>query len=324
MYDRGLGVLEQYGLTAETVLRGRGALICQTEKGWKSIREYWGSPGRLEQQRKIQKRCKETGFLLVDQVEENLEGQVVTTGEDGIPYVVKEWFQGTECNTRSGEDILSSMEAMAKLHTVMQAEQDEDMPGADLLEECRRHNRELRRTRKFVQKKKAKNPFEERLAKSITAFLEAGERMVKELEDSDYERFCKEHRQEVCHGDCNQHNMLRTAQGVRLVNYENLFYGEQMVDLANYLRKILEKNSWSTDMGKHILEAYEKQRKLCKEEKQLLHVLLLFPEKFWKVSNHYSNSHKAWVSGRDIEKLNRLIAAEPAREHFLENLFSFL
>ena len=55
--------------------------------------------------------------------------------------------------------------------------------------------------------------------------------------------------------------MLRTAQGVRLVNYENLFYGEQMVDLANYLRKILEKNSWSTDMGKHILEAYEKQRK---------------------------------------------------------------
>ena len=39
MYDRGLGVLEQYGLTAETVLRGRGALICQTEKGWKSIRE---------------------------------------------------------------------------------------------------------------------------------------------------------------------------------------------------------------------------------------------------------------------------------------------
>ena len=62
MYDRGLGVLEQYGLTAETVLRGRGALICHTEKGWKSIREYWGSPGRLEQQRKIQKRCKETGF----------------------------------------------------------------------------------------------------------------------------------------------------------------------------------------------------------------------------------------------------------------------
>lgn len=240
MYDRGLGVLEQYGLTAETVLRGRGALICQTEKGWKSIREYWGSPGRLEQQRKIQKRCKETGFLLVDQVEENLEGQVVTTGEDGIPYVVKEWFQGTECNTRSGEDILSSMEAMAKLHTVMQAEQDEDMPGADLLEECRRHNRELRRTRKFVQKKKAKNPFEERLAQSITVFLEAGEGMVKELEDFDYERFCKEHRHEVCHGDCNQHNIIFTREGIGFMNFDYCHCGPQTEDLCLFMRKILE------------------------------------------------------------------------------------
>lgn len=61
MYDRGLGVLEQYGLTAETVLRGRGALICQTEEGWKSIREYWGSPGRMEQQRKVQKHCRDAG-----------------------------------------------------------------------------------------------------------------------------------------------------------------------------------------------------------------------------------------------------------------------
>ena len=159
MYDRGLGVLEQYGLTAETVLRGRGALICQTEEGWKSIREYWGSPGRMEQQRKVQKHCREAGFLLVDQVLENREGQVVTTGEDGIPYVVKEWFQGNECNTRSREDILKSLEAMAQLHTVMQMEREDGMPGTNLLEECRKHNRELRKTRKFVQKKEDEKSF---------------------------------------------------------------------------------------------------------------------------------------------------------------------
>jgi Ser/Thr protein kinase RdoA (MazF antagonist) len=171
-----------------------------------------------------------------------------------------------------------------------------------------------------VQSRKIRNEFERSFWEQYTHYIAQAKEAVGMLQ----ERKDQGGTRGFCHGDCNQHNMLRTAQGVRLVNYENLFYGEQMVDLANYLRKILEKNSWSTDMGKHILEAYEKQRKLCKEEKQLLHVLLLFPEKFWKVSNHYSNSHKAWVSGRDIEKLNRLIAAEPAREHFLENLFSFL
>ena len=32
MYDRGLGVLEKYGLTAKTVTRGRGSLICEDEQ----------------------------------------------------------------------------------------------------------------------------------------------------------------------------------------------------------------------------------------------------------------------------------------------------
>ena len=319
MYDRGLGVLEQYGLTAETVLRGRGALICQTEKGWKSIREYWGSPGRLEQQRKIQKRCKETGFLLVDQVEENLEGQVVTTGEDGIPYVVKEWFQGTECNTRSGEDIFSRLEAMAKLHTVMQAEQDEDMPGADLLEECRRHNRELRRTRKFVQKKKAKNPFEERMAQSITAFLEAGEGMVKELEDFDYERFCKEHRQEVCHGDCNQHNIIFTREGIGFMNFDYWHCGPQTEDLCLFMRKILEKHNWDPELGRRMAEQYNRKRSLSVEEWKHLKLCLSYPWRYWKLVNYYASSQKVWISRKNIEKIEQATALWQPWQRFLQS-----
>jgi hypothetical protein len=52
-----------------------------------------------------------------------------------------------------------------------------------------------------------------------------------------------------------------------------------------------------------------------------LYVLLLFPEKFWKLANHYLSSHKAWVSGRDIEKLDRIMEQEGRRQEFLENLF---
>ena len=44
MYDRGLSVLEQYGLEAGAVVyRGRGALICETQEGLVLIREYWGT-----------------------------------------------------------------------------------------------------------------------------------------------------------------------------------------------------------------------------------------------------------------------------------------
>ena len=127
----------------------------------------------------------------------------------------------------------------------------------------------------------------------------------------------------LCHGDCNQHNILHTAEGFCLINFENMFWGKQVVDLVNFLRKMMEKNSWSIQLGRSILEEYDKVVNLTEGDRKLIYILLLFPEKFWKISNHYSNSHKAWVSGRDIEKLEKLSEMEPARVRFLENVFSF-
>ena len=43
MYDKGLSVLEQYGLEAAAVYRGRGALICNTKEGMVLIREFYGT-----------------------------------------------------------------------------------------------------------------------------------------------------------------------------------------------------------------------------------------------------------------------------------------
>ena len=53
MYDRGLSVLEQYGLEAGAVYRGRGALICETDKGLVLIKEFCGTPKKLEHRRRF-------------------------------------------------------------------------------------------------------------------------------------------------------------------------------------------------------------------------------------------------------------------------------
>ena len=54
-------------------------------------------------------------------------------------------------------------------------------------------------------------------------------------------------------------------------------------------------------------------RKLSPEELKYLYVYLAYPEKFWKIANRYYNSHKAWLSGRNIEKLEKVVAQEDAR-----------
>ena len=52
--DRGLSVLEQYGLEAGGRIPGAGgALICETQEGLVLIREYWGTARKLEHQAKL-------------------------------------------------------------------------------------------------------------------------------------------------------------------------------------------------------------------------------------------------------------------------------
>jgi CotS family spore coat protein len=128
----------------------------------------------------------------------------------------------------------------------------------------------------------------------------------------------------LCHGAFHQHNVLRTPQGMQIVNFEAMCWNEPVVDLANFVRKMMEKNQWEVSLGLGLLESYDRTRTLAAGEWQLLYDILLFPEKFWKISNHYNNSHKAWLSERDTQKFRQIIAAEQKRARFLENLFSFL
>ena len=50
---------------------------------------------------------------------------------------------------------------------------------------------------------------------------------------------------------------------------------------------------------------------------------MAYPETFWKIANRYYNTHKAWVSGRNIEKLEKFIRQEDERERFLEMMRHF-
>lgn len=317
MYDRGLGVLEQYGLTAKTVIRGRGALICETEEGLKHIREYWGSPRRMEQQRKLQLHCREAGYPLVDLVVENQEGQVVSNGEDGTPYVVRNWYMGKECDTRSKEDVWKSVAALADLHNVMEMEQEEPKIKVDLIEECTRHNKELRTISKFVKRKKKKNSFEEKLAGSIQEFLEQGEKTVEALEKSGYRQFVSEHSERICHGDCNQHNILFTKEGIAFTNFEHWNYQMQTTDLCQFLRKILEKHYWNLPLGEDMVCAYESKRKLSFAERENLKLQLAYPWKYWKLANFYANNNKVWISQKNTEKLEQTIALAKPWNYFL-------
>ena len=92
MYDYGLSVLEQYGLTAFTSGRVRGALLCQTEKGPVILREFHGSEKKLSMQQQLLEKLKEQNCF-VDIYLRNQEGVLVSRDKDAIPYTAQIWFE---------------------------------------------------------------------------------------------------------------------------------------------------------------------------------------------------------------------------------------
>ena len=88
MYDRGLWVLEQYGLTAKSSCKGRGVLLYETPESWVSIREYGGTERKLEQQYELMNQIRESGFPWMDCLRKNLEGRLISYDREapGLVY----------------------------------------------------------------------------------------------------------------------------------------------------------------------------------------------------------------------------------------------
>ena len=330
VYNLSGQLLEQYAFEVSDVLKGRGAYICITENGKKIIKAYDASEIRAEALCLFLQEVKAKG-VPADSIIRTKDDKVLAADIDGTTYYARDYIEGRECETKTREDVLASMGALARFHNCMNGYEGEIPEGMRvspdmLVLEYEKHNRELKKVRNYVRGKKSKNEFEMIFWRSHAAFLEKAQKVTEKLHKQmeEVQGMAWSQMEGICHGDFNQHNVLFVKDNVWITNFEASVYDVQMRDLANFLRKIMEKYNWNLELAVDMIHAYEKERTLARQEWEQLYIRLSYPEKFWKIANHYYNSNKAWISGRNIEKLNKVIEQEEQREHFLNMLFSFV
>ena len=252
------------------------------------------------------------------------EDAPIAVAEDETKYMVLTAVSGSECDTRNRADMIAGAEKLAMLHNAA-GTYSETVPEFvcndpnELQELYEKHNRELVKVRNYIRSKKKKNDFEVLFYGQYERFMEKARQVAQELsamgQGGQSTGFC--------HGDYNQHNIVFSKNGIGIVHFECFSYQIQVSDQANYMRKMLEKNNWNTGLGMDLICAYDRVRRLTAVELNYLYLYMAYPEKFWKIANRYYNTHKAWVSGRNIEKLEKFIRQEDERERFLEMMRHF-
>ena len=323
MNDRGLNVLEQYELEIRSTRRGRGSYICETDRGLKLLCDFRGSEKKMAFQNRILHCLKEAGYQTVDVAVENKEGKLVSLDRDENKYVVKDWFAGRECSSFSHREILEAVENLARLHCCMVFPGDEkEYCGRPLAQELEAKTRELKKIRSFVRGREPKHPFEQMFLQCFSVFYsqadEAAARAGSLYGEEELEEVIRAGY--VCHGDYNYHHVLFLEQGIATTNFGRCRFDFQVNDLYQFMRKILEKHDWDLRLGEQMLKTYQRIRPLSQLERQILYVRMAYPEKFWKLANHYYGSRKAWIPGRYLQKLELLNQQQEQRKLFLKLL----
>lgn len=327
MTDKMTEVLEQYGIMAASIKRSRGAFICRTSDQLYLLEPFEGSEGRLLREYDIKERLYEAGFektdryvlLNFDEEEEmtDMADRLIAADRYRNSYVLKQYYDGHECDLHNMDEVKAAMYNLAKLHLFGRQIAKEQMvslvsKSADLFA---RHNRELVRVRSFILKQTHKNEFERyylTIAEQFSHSAKAAFDAMCRLKPDDSPRLG------LCHGAYHHHNILITPQGVATMHFEQWHYDNQLTDLYHFTRKLLEKNDFSYACFHEALCAYGDSEPLCEPDYVYLYLLFMYPEKFWKLSNHYMNSNKAWIPPKTMEKLSALAELEKKKQDFLK------
>ena len=72
--------------------------------------------------------------------------------------------------------------------------------------------------------------------------------------------------------------------------------------------------------GKKFLHAYEIICPMSEKERKVLALRLAYPEKLWKLANHYYHANKVWIPAKNLEKLRTFVNQQKERERFVEKV----
>ena len=326
MNDRAVSILEQYDFSVERTWKGRGAILFETNDGIYILKEYKGALSRLSFIADRLHQISENGYPDIEEILPNKEGEYYCTDYDRTIYIVKRYFGAKECNIRERQECFKGIRALGALHNAMTGivvDEPLQVDTLPLLYELQKRNAELRRVRKYLKTKGQKTEFERFLQENYDYFYEKALETVASLEEEDTDEWCKRIKQSqtYCHGDYQYHNILIEDKRCFIINFEKLAMDNPVKDVYFYSRKLLEKNNWDLALGRELIRTYNEERSLQEEDLLQLKYRFLYPEKFWKIVNFYYNNSKAWISCKNMEKLETILEQEEIKNELIYMMF---
>lgn len=304
----------QFDIKIESIKPNRGVYYLKTNKGFKCLKKIDYGIQKLLFVYAAKEHLILNGFDGVDRYCLNINGNPYALVNEDI-YTLSEWIEGRECNFYEKEDLIKSSKTLAVLHE--RSKGYEPPENSKLKTDLGRWThlmekrvRSFEKMRDMARKKGRKTPFDLCYIKNVDYFKQVGLKSIKILNNSEYMNLCKKTEEEkgFCHHDYTYHNIIIDKEDkVNVIDFDYCKREIRVYDISNYLIKVLKRCDWNIEYAKIIIDAYNEVSPLEEREYRVLFAFLLFPQRFWRLSNRFYYNEVNWGQSTFNKKIQELV-----------------
>lgn len=305
---------EGYGLRFYGGTRTRTGLVCKTDKGPRELKKARGRVATICFAHDVKECLYHNGFTTISRFYSTTEGQPCYT-KDGILYVLEELLPATPLAEDGVEAFIQGAEVLGRMHCCAKGVHSEFVPWEKerLPGQFEKRHTELAKIKRRIQKQGGYDVIDLLVLRCYEEYMEQTSAAQRYLEQANYIVQVTQAEKEgaFCHNSFKGENLRVGHDGKIFVGgFENCSADVPLMDLAAYLKRYMKKTDGGQAGVIAMMNAYAKNCVLTEKELDLLHALVIYPEKFLRLTNEYYNKRRACVSQAMQERLSSAVDEE--------------
>jgi spore coat protein, CotS family len=316
-------IINKYGLDTNNITPFREGFLVSTTDNRYFLRKLDTNINRLQYIIKAKEYIESNGYTEMDKYMLSEDGTPYALFNDTL-YVMTTIPDGRECNLLDRSDIRKASAGLAGLHKASVGFNG----GLGVESRCELYKipmyftkrlEELKKLKKLA--KKGKKEFDNVFLEYSDSFIASAENAIELLDKSEYIELCRKTEGDgtICHHDYTHSNIIVTDEKASITNFDFMCPELRVYDLANFLRRKLRKCNWNFSEGKFIIDEYMSVQSLSVEELRVMGIILMFPQKMWRVCNKYYNSKRSFYEKGYLWQLKEVIEEREPSKAFIKS-----
>ena len=321
------GILRRWNLQALEAESFRSIYRVRTDRGVKCLKVSLERTAKVRFVASVVEHAWRNGFTLLPRFIPTAEGQPFLSLEDRVHCLLTDWLSGEEPGYRDVPRMAEAARTLARFHLAGQGLPEE--PGAKpkvrlgrTIEQLEKRIEELINATDRAGRPSDPSPFDRQVAGAADQLLALARLSRERLVSSPYRSLCEAAAaaRPVCHGDPAARNFVYGGDGqAYLIDFDSVGVDLPVTDLWKLCRRTLRRTGWRLAPAQVILGSYASVRPLAREEYQVLHALLTFPERPWRLARVYyrRREKRDWSDNRWVKEMRGAVGQIEECKRFL-------